>query len=123
MRTTISLLGLLLMCFAIRAQVSIIPQPVSMKQPRIAAKFSISPSTVIVLEGSNLQKTADILNDYLQQIYLFKLKVVDKSTSANAIRLNYDRLNKPIEGAYVLTVNNKGAYIAGDNETGVFYGV
>ena len=123
MRTTISLLGLLLMCFVIRAQVSIIPQPVSVKQPRIAAKFSISPSTVIVLEGSNLQKTAELLNDYLQHIYLFKLKVVNKSTSANAIRLNFERLDKPIEGAYVLTVNNKGAYIAGDNETGVFYGV
>ena len=123
MRTTISLLGLLLMCSVIRAQVSIIPQPVSVKQPRINAKFSITPATVIVLEGSNLQKTAALLNDYLQQFYLFKLKVVDKSTSANAIRLNYERLDKPIEGAYVLTVNNKGAYIAGDNEAGVFYGV
>lgn len=123
MRTTISLLGLLLMCSVIRAQVSIIPQPVSVKQPRINAKFSITPATVIVMEGSNLQKTAEILNDYLQQFYLFKLKVVDRSTSANAIRLNFERLDKPIEGAYVLTVNNKGAYIAGDNETGVFYGV
>jgi len=123
MRTTISLLGLLLMCSVIRAQVSIIPQPVSVKQPRINAKFSITPATVIVLEGSNLQKTAALLNDYLQQFYLFKLKVVDKSASANAIRLNYERLDKPIEGAYVLTVNNKGAYIAGDNEAGVFYGV
>lgn len=123
MRTTISLLGLLLMCSVIRAQVSIIPQPVSVKQPRINAKFSITPATVIVLEGSNLQKTATLLNDYLQQFYLFKLKVVDKSTSANAIRLNFERLDKPIEGAYVLTVNNKGAYIGGDNETGVFYGV
>lgn len=123
MRTTISLLGLLLMCSVIRAQVSIIPQPVSVKQPRINAKFSITPATVIVLEGSNLQKTAALLNDYLQQLYLFKLKVVNNSTSANAIRLNYERLDKPIEGAYVLTVNNKGAYIAGDNETGVFYGV
>lgn len=123
MRTTISLLGLLLMCSVIRAQVSIIPQPVSVKQPRINAKFSITPATVIVLEGSNLQKTAALLNDYLQQFYLFKLKVVDKSTSANAVRLNYERLDKPIAGAYVLTVNNKGAYIAGDNETGVFYGV
>ena len=123
MRTTISLLGLLLMCSVIRAQVSIIPQPVSVKQPRINAKFSLTPATVIVLEGSNLQKTAALLNDYLQQFYLFKLKVVDKSTSANAIRLNYERLDKPIEGAYVLTVNNKGAYIAGDNEAGVFYGV
>jgi hexosaminidase len=123
MRITISLLGLLLMCSVIRAQVSIIPQPVSVKQPRINAKFSITPATVIVLEGSNLQKTAAFLNEYLQQIYLFKLKVVNNSTSANAIRLNYERLDKPIEGAYVLTVNNKGAYIAGDNETGVFYGV
>ncbi|MEO5564539.1 MAG: family 20 glycosylhydrolase, partial [Chitinophagaceae bacterium] len=103
--------------------INVIPQPVSVKQPRIAAKFSINPATQIVLEGSNLEKTAQFLNDYLQRFYLFQLKMVDKATGNNVIRLNYERLDKPIAGAYIMSVNNKGVYIAGDNETGVFYGV
>src|SRR6185369_18098670 len=100
---------------------NIIPRPVSLKQPRIAANFTINPSTVIVMEGSHLETTAQLFNDYLQ-LYGLHLKVVETSTSNNAIRLNYERLDNPIEGAYIMTVNNKGVYIAGDNEPGVFYG-
>jgi hexosaminidase len=104
-------------------ELTIIPQPVSVKQPRIAAKFNITPATQIVLEGSHLQASADFFNDYLQQFYLFRLKVVKKATGNNVIRLNYKRLDKPIPGAYQMTVDNKGVYIGGDNETGVFYGI
>jgi hexosaminidase len=49
--------------------------------------------------------------------------VVKKATGNNVIRLNFERLDKPIPGAYQMTVNNKGVYIAGDNEAGVFYGM
>lgn len=104
-------------------EINIIPQPVSVKQPKIAAKFSITPATVIVLEGSNLEKIAGYLNDYLQQFYSFQLKIVSNTTGKNAIRLNYERLDAPVEGAYIMTVDTKGIYIAGDNETGVFYGI
>jgi hexosaminidase len=119
------LLSLLACLFAIsvRAQISIIPQPASVRQPKIAAKFSITSSTQIVLEGSNLENIAGYLNDYFQQFYGFKLKIVKTTSSTNAIILNYDRLDDPLPGAYEMTVNNKGVYIGGDNEEGVFYGV
>lgn len=124
MRLTISLWLLLLAgipCFA--QEISIIPQPSSIKQPKIAANFTINKATVIVLEGSNLEKSAQYLNDYLFTFYKTKLKVVKNSTSKNAIRLNYERLDAPVEGAYNLTVDEKGVYIAGDNAVGVFYGI
>ncbi len=124
MRLTVVLISIFIFSVCTQAQeLNIIPEPVSIKQPRIAAKFSISPATQIVLEGSNLQQSANFLNDYLQQFYLFKLKVVKKATGSNVIRLNFERLDKPIPGAYQLTVDNKGVYIAGDNEQGVFYGI
>ncbi|MBI3139897.1 MAG: beta-N-acetylhexosaminidase [Sphingobacteriales bacterium] len=103
--------------------INIIPQPVSVKQPRIAARFPITPSTLLVLEGSNLENSARYLNEYLQQFYLFKLKIVSTTTSKNAIRLNYERLDNELPGAYTMTVNGKGVSIAGDNEEGVFYGI
>jgi hexosaminidase len=124
MRLTISLIITLAATFSIRAQqVSIIPQPVSVKQPKIAARFPITAATQIVLEGSNLEKTASYLNEYLFQFYKLKLKIVKKTISKNVIRLNYERMDGPIEGAYNMTVDNNGVYIAGDNEKGVFYGI
>jgi len=124
MRLTLVLITIAGFSVCAQAQeLNIIPQPVSVKQPGIAAKFNISPATQIVLEGSNLQQSANFFNDYLQQFYLFKLKVVKKATGNNVIRLNFERLDKPIPGAYQMTIDNKGVYIAGDNETGVFYGI
>lgn len=108
---------------SIRAQINIIPRPASIKQPKIAAKFSITPTTQIVLEGSNLGAVADIFNDYLQQFYHLKLRIVKNSSGNNSIILNYDRIDNPVRGAYSMTVDNKGVYIGGDNEEGVFYGV
>ena len=119
----LSLLATCLVAISIQAQISIIPQPASVKQPKIAAKFSITPSTQIVLEGGNLENIAGYLNDYFQQFYHFKLKVAKTFSGSNAIILNYDRLDNPLPGAYEMTVNNKGVYIGGDNEEGVFYGV
>jgi len=124
MRLTLVLVSIVVFSVGIRAQqINIIPQPVSLKQPKIAAKFNINPSTQIVLEGSNLQQAADFFNDYLQQCYLFKLKVVSKASGNNAITLNYERMDNAVAGAYQMTVNNKGVYIAGDNANGVFYGI
>ncbi|MEP7371964.1 MAG: family 20 glycosylhydrolase [Chitinophagaceae bacterium] len=124
MRLTIVLISIAVFSVCAHAQeIKIIPQPVSIKQPRIAAKFNINPSTQIVLEGSNLEQAANFFNDYLQQYYLFKLKIVDKATGNNTIALNYERMDNAIAGAYQMTVNNKGVYIAGDNANGVFYGI
>ncbi len=32
-------------------------------------------------------------------------------------------MDNPLPGAYTMQVNNNSLYIAGDNETGVFYGI
>lgn len=115
---------LFLISVSVSAQtISIIPQPKSVKQPKIAANFSITPATQIVLEGSNMEKTVSFFNDYLQQFYLYKLKVVKNSTSKNVIRFNFERLDNEIPGAYNMTVDANGIYIAGDNEEGVFAGM
>ena len=120
---SLSLLAAILIAVSIQGQINIIPRPVSIKQPKIAANFSITPSTEIVLEGSNLDTVASILNDYFKQFYHFKLKIVKNPTNNNSIFLNYERMDNPTIGAYLVTVDNKGIYIVGDNETGVFYGV
>jgi len=124
MRLTLVVISIAVFSVCSRAQeIMIIPQPVSVKQPKIASEFNINPATQIVLEGSSLQQSANFLNDYLQQFYGFKLKLVKKAAGNNVIRLNYERFDKLIPGAYQMTVNNKGVYIAGDNEAGVFYGM
>src|SRR3982751_3950693 len=94
--------------------ISIIPQPAEIKQPKIAANFSITPATQILLEGSGLEKSVQFLNNYLDRFYHFKLKTVKKATSKNVIALNFERMDGTIPGAYALTVGNKGVYIAGD---------
>jgi len=119
----LSLLAPCLIAISIRAQISIIPQPASVKEPKIAAKFTITPTTQIVLEGSNLENVAAYLNDYFQQFFGLRLEVAKTVPGNDVIILNYDRLDKPLPGAYEMTVDNKGVYIGGDNEEGVFYGV
>lgn len=123
MRLPISLFFLLSAGIVSAQQINIIPQPVSVQQPKIAGSFSLNSATQIVLEGSNMDNTASFFNNYLQKYYSFKLKVVKNSVSKNVIRLNFERLDNELPGAYNLTVDSKGVYIAGDNENGVFYGI
>jgi len=63
-----------------------------------------------------------LLNDQLEKRYGFRLKVTTKEAGKNAIVLNYERMDKPLPGAYTLQADVNGIYIAGDNATGVFYG-
>lgn len=123
MRLIISLFFILSVALVSAQSINIIPQPVSVKQPKIAGSFSLNPATQIVLEGSNMDNSVNFLNDYLQQYYQFKLKVVKTSSSKNVIRLNYEMMENELPGAYNMTVDAKGVYIAGDNEDGVFYGI
>jgi hexosaminidase len=116
-------IALLLCSFTVVAQVNIIPQPVSVKMPRIMADFIISPSTKIVLEGSGLENSVQFFNDYLKEFYGFSLETTSKVKGDNNIIMNFEKLDDSIPGAYNLSVDQKGIYIAGDNETGVFYGI
>lgn len=105
-------------CFA---QLNIVPMPVEVKMG--TGSVSIDKNTVIILEGSGLEKSAAVLNDYLLKQVGYKLNVEKKSVNANSIHINYERMDNEIAGAYNLTVDKKGVYIAGENEAGVFYGI
>lgn len=124
MKKTLILFLLLAITVISGAQaINIIPQPAELKQPKIMAHFTVTSATQIVLQGSGLENSANFLNEYLNQFYKFKLKVVKKASSKNVIALNYEKIEAPTSGAYNLTVNNNGVYIAGDNEPGAFYGI
>jgi hexosaminidase len=120
MKKCLAIIGLL---YSINccAQLNIVPAPVQVKMG--SGVVIINNSTQIVLEGSGLERTAALLNDYLQVSYGLKLKIVNTYSNANSITLNYERLDNALPGAYHLTADKKGIYIAGDNAQGVFYGV
>jgi hexosaminidase len=117
------LFALLLCSYSVVAQVNIIPQPVSVKTAGSSGKFSLGPTTRIVTEGSGLENSIDFLNSYLKAYYGFSLETTTVAKGSNNLILNFERMDNPIPGAYHLSVDKKGTYIAGDNETGVFYAI
>lgn len=103
------------------AQVNIVPMPAEVKMG--SGTFTLNKNTALLLEGSGLEKSAVVLNEYLQKQFGFTLKVKKQAAISNSIRLNYERMDNGIAGAYHLTVDKNGVYIAGNNEAGVFYGI
>ncbi len=103
--------------------INIIPRPAEIKTGKKGSNFILTPATQIVLEGSGMENSYNFLNDYLQKFYSFKLKIVKTSNTKNVIRLNFERLDNVLPGAYNMTIDENGIYIAGDNEEGVFYGI
>jgi hexosaminidase len=101
--------------------VSIIPQPVSVKQA--GGKFIITAKTVIVTKDAEEEKAADFFNAYLQSVYGFKLEK-GSSTKKNYIQLNTKKfIQKPSSDAYTLMVTSSGVTITGDTYAGTFYGI
>ena len=100
---------------------NIIPAPTAVKMGK--GIFMLTKNTSIVIEGSGLEKVGAFLNEYLQQECGYKLKITKDYTGINIIRLNNERLDNKITGAYILMANNKTISIAGNNESGVFYGI
>ena len=99
----------------------IIPQPVSMQTGN--GQFVLTKNTVIAAQDEADRKSAEYLNDYLQQVYGFKLDI-DNQESKNYIRLTTRKFIKaPDKHAYQLTVTKDGVVIEGDTYTGTFYGI
>jgi hexosaminidase len=100
----------------------IIPQPVSMKT--LPGNFVISKSTVIKANDAEDKKTAAIFNDYLQQIYGFKLPI-NKPTTTNYITLTTLKFIKAPEHeeGYTMNVTKQGVKISGNSYAGTFYGM
>lgn len=99
----------------------IIPQPASLTMGK--GNFMVNNKTNIVTKGNGLDKSAKFLQAYLKKMYGLVLPISATSGSNGNIVLSYAKLNHSIAGAYELAVTNNGVTIAGDNETGVFYGV
>jgi len=119
----ILLIALLLNTLFAAAQntLNLVPMPAEVKMDN--GSFQLNRNTRIVLEGSGLEKTASLLNEYINASLGYSLKVVNQYSDPNSISLNYERLDKDIPGAYNLVIDKKGVYIAGDNAAGVFYGI
>lgn len=100
---------------------NIVPAPAEVKMGK--GVFILTKNTSIVLEGSGLEKTGTFLNEYLQQLCGYKLKITKNYTGVNTIRLNYERMDNKITGAYILTAKDKSISIAGNDENGVYYGI
>ena len=117
---------LALSCFATLISYSqtlnIIPAPA--KATVKPGNFFITPQTKFLLSGSNLEKSANFLNSYLQKFYGFQLAFAKHGDKAkNVVELNFDRLDNKIPGAYEMNIDKNKVYIGGDNEEGVFYGI
>jgi hexosaminidase len=117
------LFGLLLCGFTSTAQINIIPLPASVKYAGVNGKFSLGPDTKIIVEGTGLENSIDFFNSYLKTYYGFALETTSVSKGNDKMILNFERMDDSIPGAYRLSVDKKGIYIAGDNETGVFYAI
>ena len=103
-------------------EINIVPAPAEIKVSG-GSNFTVTKNTVLVLEGSGLENISKLFNDYMQTMYGMKLKISKKEIEKNSIVLNFERMDKPTQGAYTIRVNSKGVYISGDNESGVFYGI
>jgi len=100
----------------------IVPQPVSIKTA--AGNFSITNKTVLIAKDPEDKKTALFFNDYMQQIYGFKLGV-NNQASKNFIQLSTLKFIKAPEHeeGYSLNVTKNGVTINGNSYSGTFYGM
>lgn len=123
MKNSFFLLILLFFAMVVSSQqINIIPQPVSVKTN--AGKFSITKKTVLLAKDAEDKKAASIFNDYLQQVYGFKLSI-NQSAGKNYIRfttLKFIKAPEHEEG-YSLNVTKNGASISGNSYAGTFYGM
>lgn len=117
-------LSVLFHAFFVHSQkINIIPEPVSVIQPKIAATFSLNSLTQIITEGNDLDNSVKFLNDYLNRFYHIKLKSSVTATGSNTVRLKIEKNPNLATGAYSLSVDNNGVQISADNANGVFYGI
>lgn len=120
-KTSIAFAFLFFSFYVFAQEVNIVPKPVSLEVKE--GTFTITPDTKIVYTATDLGKSANFLNDYLQKFYDFKLSSTKSSASINSIVLNSRNKTKKIAGAYQLNVGTKQINITGDDAQGVFYGI
>src|SRR5690349_13413937 len=121
MRICVSLISLFLSITVFSQQVSVIPKPQSVTYGK--GTFTLSKKTVLAARDEEDRKAANLFNDYLQQVYGFKLDV-DKQEGKDYIRLTTRKFIKaPDKDGYTVTVGKDGVTIEGDTYAGTFYGI
>ena len=120
MKKGIIIILLLISCKGF-SQLNIVPAPAEVKMGK--GSFKLSPSTKIILQGTNLEKIAGLLNDYLTATVGFSLEIKNTTAANDAIVLNVEKGIHPIAGAYTMNITTNEIYIAGENEAAVFNGI
>jgi hexosaminidase len=102
-------------------EISIIPQPASLKVGK--GNFIITKNTALVVQDQMDRAAVDFFNTYMAQFYGFQLPV-QKQSAKNSIRL-YTRkfIKAPDNDAYTFASSPNGVSIEGDTYAGTFYGV
>lgn len=116
----------LLLCLSILAQqpttaLSVIPAPISMKEQ--PGRFTLQPQMVLYSSGEASKRTAELLNEYLQANYGFKLKLAQAAGGkgkAAGIIIGED-IAMP-EEAYSMEISNNRIFLLG-SPAGLFYGL
>lgn len=123
-KTTIVLAALVSFFLGNAQQVNIVPKPSYVKTAKGA--FAISAKTKILFADKQLEKTANIFNEYVTKHYGFSLQVVNNvklGKEANAILLKANSSEQKGNDAYTLDITGKNIVIASENGAGVFYGI
>jgi hexosaminidase len=101
-------------------QISIIPQPVSVKAGE--GSFRLTSSTGIQISSDELKNVSSYLSTYLGRATGFPLKVSNGSSSNGSIQLSLGG-KKGNKEAYDLQVSSNGIKITADSAAGIFYGI
>src|SRR5687767_15048818 len=104
-----NVLALILITCTLNAQVSIIPEPTSVKL-NTAGAFKIGQSTVVSSSDERVKNVVVYLQQYLKTNYDLELKEETTANGGGSIEILIDSTNTP-EGGYTLDINNKGAII------------
>lgn len=101
----------------------LIPKPISANLG--TGSFSISNLTPLYISGERSKDDADVFNDYLQQYYGFKLKIISsKQIKDGGINLRKDEKNSSLKpDAYILKVSSSKIEIEGGSGAGAFHGL
>jgi hexosaminidase len=112
---------ILFICITANAQeISIIPKPVKTNWEK--GNFIINKNTILVIDEPGEIRTANFFNEYLNQVYGFRLNQRKKPLS-NFIRFFSKPAGKQKQGRYTLSVSGNSIIINGDTKEGVFYGM
>jgi hexosaminidase len=121
-----------LFCFLVKSNaqtINIIPQPVEMKTSISNGKFLLSKNTTIILaHGTNVEKFSELLNEYLQSYYGFKLTVRKLSVStpkSDIIVIGYNQLPASDDkaGSYSLKTTKSKISLSSRHSNGLFYSI